>query len=56
MPKAQERKLKKIAAEKGMKGERADAFVYGSMRREGWKPKRERSTANKKAAPRKAGR
>lgn len=41
MPAAQERKLKKIAKEKGFGAKRSNAFVYGSMRKQGWKPKRE---------------
>jgi hypothetical protein len=44
MPLAMERALKRVAARKGYKGERKDAFVYGSMRNAGWKPKRERDT------------
>lgn len=42
MPKELETKLKKEAASKGYSGEKADAFVYGSLRKTGWKPKRER--------------
>jgi len=38
MPKALERKLKKEAKKKGFKGERADAYVYGTLRKTGWKP------------------
>lgn len=40
MPKAMERKLKKEAAKKGLKGKRADAYVYGTMQKAGWKPGR----------------
>lgn len=42
MPKAMEKALKKEAKQKGLTGERADAYVYGTMRKEGWKPKREK--------------
>ena len=42
MPKALEEKLKRQARKKGLKGERADAFVFGTMRRTGWKPSREK--------------
>lgn len=42
MPKAQERRLKQEAKRRGYTGERADRFVYGTLRRQGWKPKRER--------------
>lgn len=40
MPKALERRLKRQAAKKGLKGKRADAYVYGTMRKTGWTPKR----------------
>lgn len=43
MPKALERKLKAQARKKGFSEERADAYVYGSLRKTGWKPKREKS-------------
>lgn len=42
MPKKMEKALKKAAKKKGMKGKRANAYVYGTMRKAGWKPKRER--------------
>jgi hypothetical protein len=42
MPKKMERELKKTARKKGMKGKRADAYVYGAMRKTGWKPEREK--------------
>lgn len=42
MPKKLERELKREAAKKGLTGERRDAYVYGTMRATGWKPKRER--------------
>jgi hypothetical protein len=38
MPKKLERELKKEATAKGLKGERADAYVYGTMRKTGWVP------------------
>jgi hypothetical protein len=41
MPKAMERKLKAEAKKKGLKGERADAYVYGTLRKTGWKPDKE---------------
>lgn len=52
MPAAQEKKLHEIAMKMAMSGklkrkkgetkmEAVDAFVYGTMRRQGWKPKRE---------------
>lgn len=42
MPKKLERKLKAEARKKGYKGKRADKYVYGTLRKTGWKPKRER--------------
>jgi len=42
MPKALERRLKKQAKKKGLKGERKDAYVYGTMRNTGWVPEREK--------------
>lgn len=41
MPKKLEQRLKREAARKGLKGKRADAYVYGTLRRTGWKPKKE---------------
>lgn len=38
MPKEMEANLKREAASKGFKGKRADAYVYGTMRKTGWKP------------------
>ena len=40
MPKTLETKLKKEAAKKGLKGKRANAYIYGTLRKIGWKPKR----------------
>lgn len=42
MPIKIERALKKSAKKKGLKGPRAAAYVYGTMRRMGWKPSREK--------------
>ncbi len=42
MPKKEEAKLRRQAHKKGLTGEHADAYVYGTLRKEGWKPKRER--------------
>jgi hypothetical protein len=42
MPKELERKLEKEANKKGIKGERKGAYVFGTLRRLGWKPKREK--------------
>lgn len=40
MPKAMERKLKKEAKKKHLSGKRANAYVYGTLRKTGWKPKK----------------
>lgn len=40
MPKKMERSLKKTAKKKGLTGSREDAYVYGTMRKAGWKPKK----------------
>jgi hypothetical protein len=42
MPKKMEARLRRAARRKGLKGSRKDAFVYGTMRKTGWKPKREK--------------
>lgn len=38
MPKSEEKRLKKEAKKKGLTGERADAYVYGTMEKQGWRP------------------
>lgn len=40
MPIAMERSLEKAARKKGLTGQRKEAYVYGTMRKTGWKPKR----------------
>jgi hypothetical protein len=40
MPKALERRLKRQVAKKPWSKERKAAYVYGALRRTGWKPKR----------------
>ena len=42
MPKKLERELKKAADKQGLSGKKKDAFVYGTMRKTGWKPKQEK--------------
>lgn len=39
MPKKLEKELKAEAAKKGLTGKRAGAYVYGTLRKTGWKPK-----------------
>ena len=41
MPKELELKLQAEARKKGLKGKRKDAFVYGTLRKTGWRPARE---------------
>lgn len=48
MPKKMERELKETARKKGLTGERADAYVYGTMRKTGWEPEREHGMKKKK--------
>ena len=40
MPKELERKLRAEAKKKGFSKERTNAYVYGAMRKMGWKPKK----------------
>ena len=42
MPEKLERALKREAAKRGYSGKRADRYVYGTMRKTGWKPEREK--------------
>lgn len=48
MPKPLERKLKKTAKVKGMKGARAGAYVYGTLRKTGWVPSTQKSPKTSK--------
>ena len=40
MPRALEKKLKAQGRKKGFTGERLDRYVYGTLRKTGWKPKK----------------
>lgn len=40
MPKKLEEKLEKEANKKGLTGKRKNAYVYGTLRKEGWIPKK----------------
>lgn len=42
MPKKMEAALKRRARKMGLGKKRAGAYVYGTMRRTGWKPSREK--------------
>lgn len=48
MPKALERKLAGRAARMGLRGERYRAYVYGTMRKAGWVPRRERASGRRR--------
>ena len=39
MPKEMEKALKKEAKKKGLSKKRTGAYVYGTMQKDGWKPK-----------------
>ena len=43
MPKAMEEALMREAAKRHMSKKRRNAFVYGTMRKHGWKPAREKN-------------
>jgi hypothetical protein len=47
MPKALHDKLEKAANAQGLKGDRKDAFVYGTMRKTGWEPEQEQKRKSK---------
>jgi hypothetical protein len=42
MPTKLEQALKLKAKQKGLTGKHKDAYVYGTMRKTGWKPSREK--------------
>ncbi len=42
MPKKLENKLKRQAAIKGLGAKRSGAYVYGTLRKLGWKPRKKR--------------
>jgi len=48
MPEKMEKQLKKQATKKGLTGERKNAYVYGTMRKTGWKPSTQKNTKGKK--------
>ncbi len=54
MPEALERKLKSQAKKKGFSKKRAGAYIYGTMRKTGWKPSRELPEHAVKSAAKKA--
>lgn len=40
MPKKLESKLKRECSKKGLSKDRCNAYVYGTLRKTGWKPKK----------------
>jgi hypothetical protein len=48
MPVRLERKLKRAAKKKGLGKKRTAAYVYGTMREEGWKPRPKKKKTTKK--------
>lgn len=52
MPKKLEQELKKQAQKKGFSGEKADAYVYGSLRKTGWTPSTKKSSKHMKRSGR----
>lgn len=46
MPEKLERELRDQAIKKRLFGKRADAYVYGTMRKTGWRPSREVGSKN----------
>ncbi len=49
MPKELEEKLKREARKRGLTGDRADAYVYGTMQRTtSWRPSGKKSGGRKK--------
>jgi len=48
MPKELERKLKATAQKRGYGEERTGAYIYGTLRKTGWKPKHQIKASEKK--------
>lgn len=42
MPKKLEESLRRKGRKKGLKGKRLNAYVYGTLRKTGWKPKKKK--------------
>jgi len=53
MPEKLERELKAKAAKKDWSEERKDAYVYGTLRKTGWKPSREKKKEKQMSVPEK---
>lgn len=48
MPKALEQQLKRRARRMGLSKERMGAYVYGTLRKTGWRPKAQRGGRKKR--------
>lgn len=48
MPEELEREIRAKGREKGFTGERLDAYVYGTLRKTGWKPSHQKKTLRRK--------
>lgn len=48
MPKKLEQDLKKQATRKSLTGEAKDAYVYGTLRKTGWTPRRPAASTKKR--------
>lgn len=48
MPIKLEKQLKKQAKKKGLKGTSADAYVFGTLRKTGWKPSTQKKSKKSK--------
>lgn len=51
MPKALEQKLMREAKSKGLGKERTGAYVYGTLRKTGWKPSHQRGMGGAGGSP-----
>ena len=51
MPKELEERLEKQARKKHMKGKGKNAYVYGTLRRSGWRPGREMDNSSRGSTP-----
>jgi hypothetical protein len=49
MPKELEAQLMRQATSQGLKGGRKDAYVYGTLRKTGWVPEREKKKSQAEA-------
>ena len=49
MPKILEHKLAMKARQMGLKGEKFDKYVFGTMKKTGWKPNMKRKTLKSKS-------